>query len=33
MYLLNSLPKSDKMLGKPRILSHLPNLADKFSKT
>ena len=24
--LLNSLPKTDKMLGKPRILSLIPNL-------
>ena len=30
--LLNSLRKSDKMLGKPRILSLLPNLINKFNK-
>ena len=31
--LLNSLPKSDKMLGKPCILSLFLNLFDKFNNT
>ena len=31
--LLNSLQKSDKMLGKPHILSLFLNLFNKFNKT
>ena len=31
--LLNSLRKSDKMLGKARILSLFPNLFNKFNNT
>ena len=31
--LLNVLRKSNKMLGKPHILSLFPNLLDKFNKT
>ena len=31
--ILNLLRKSDKMLGKPRILSLFPNLFHKFNKT
>ena len=31
--LLSSLQKSDKMLGKPHILSHFPNSFNKFNKT
>ena len=31
--LLNKLGKSDKMLGKPRILSLFPNVFNKFNNT
>ena len=31
LYLLNSLRKSDKMLGKPSILYVFPNLLDTFN--
>ena len=31
--LLNSLQKSDKMVGKPNILSLFSNLFNKFNKT
>ena len=31
--ILNPLSKSDIMLGKPRILSLLPNFLSKFNKT
>ena len=31
--ILNSLPKRNKMLGKPRILSLFPNSFNKFNKT
>ena len=31
--LLNELRKSDKMFGKPRILSLFPNSFNKFNKT
>ena len=31
--LFNELGKRDKMLGKPRILSLLPNSFDKFNNT
>ena len=30
--LLNSLPKRDKMLGKPHILSLFPNMFNEFNK-
>ena len=33
LYLLNSLRKLDKMLGKPHILSFFPNSLNKFNKT
>ena len=32
LHVLNSLRKSDKMVGKPRILSLFPNSFNKFNK-